>query len=350
MTKLRPVFALPLVLLFSLPALGQSRGGSTSVQPSVQFVTVRGRVVDAETGSPVLDARITLIAMGGTSMGQGQTSLGSDFEFDNIPATIYELRIEADGYQSLQQAFQANSGIIGSITIPIRKIKFVDAGPRGKTVSSRVLQLPAPAREAYQNGIAQLYEKHDPEKSLPFFDKTLKLAPAFYEATYQRGVAYQDLKRTAEAETAFRDAVKASDGKFAPPQFFLASLLSTRQSFAEAEAAARKGLESEPKSPQGHYELARALLGQGKIDEAETEAKASLELSSDLPQNFLLLAAVAANRGQPAEAVKDLDQYLKAVPDGPLSDTVRSQREILREQAGLAKVEAPAPNGPAKPR
>jgi tetratricopeptide (TPR) repeat protein len=345
MSRRGPLFLLPVVLLFCPPVFGQARRGN----PSVQYITVRGRVVDAETGSPVLDARVTLIAMGGTVLGQGQTSLGSDFEFDNIPVTMYELRVEADGYQALDQAFQANSGIIGSITIPIRRIKFVDTSVRGKTVSSRLLQLPAPAREAYHNGITQLYEKKDPEKSLPFFDKTLKLAPAFYEAQFQRGVAYQDLKRTPEAEAAFRDAVKASDGKFAPPQFFLASLLSGRRNFSEAETAARKGLESEPKSPQGHYELARALLGQGKADEAETEAKASLAISSELPQNFLLLAGISATRGQPAEAVKDLDQYLKAVPNGPLSDTVRSQREILRQQAGLAKEQPPSSNGPAKP-
>jgi tetratricopeptide (TPR) repeat protein len=348
MTLRRTVFLLLSMLLFYLPLLAQSRGGNTSA-PSSQLITIRGRIVDAETGSAVLDARVTLMAMG-NFMGQGGTTQGSEFYFDNVPVTMYEIKVEADGYETLQQAFQANLGMVGSLTIPIRRVKFVDTGGRGKVVSSRLLQLPSEARDAYQSGMTQLYDKHDPEKSLALFEKTLKLAPSFYEAQFQLGVAYQNLKRTPEAETAFRGAVKTSEGKYAPPQFYLASLLSGRQDFAAAEAAARKGLESDPKSASGHYELARALLGQGKADDAETEAKASLELSNGLPQNYLLLAAIAANRGQPAEAVKQLDEYLQALPNGPLSQTVRSQREILRQQAGLAKEEAPAPSAPAKPR
>jgi len=346
--KLRNLLLLLLSMaLCSLPAFAQARnpGG----QP-VQLVTVRGRVVDAETGVPVLDARVTLQAMGGAAMGENQSSMGSEFEFDNIPATIYELRVEADGYQSLQQTFQPNIGMIGSLTIPIRKVKFVTTGERGKTASSRLLQLPADARQAYQNGMEQLYEKHDPQKGLELFQQTLKLAPAFYEAKYQMGMAYQDLKRSPDAENSFRDAIKSSDGKYAEPEFALASLLSGRHQFAEAEAEARKGLESEPKSGPGHYELARALLGQGKSSEAETEAKACLELTRDLPQSYVLLAAVAANRGQPAEAVKDLDQFLAAVPTGAYSDSVRAMRENLRKQAGLANSDLPVQeNQPQKP-
>jgi len=350
MSPRKVVFPLSLLFLSVLPLFAQTRGNVNSGQPG-QLVTVRGRIVDAETGAAVLDARISLIAIGGMSMGQGQTSMGSDFIFDNIPAqAMYELKVEADGYQTVQQPFQPSMGMTGYITIPIRKTKFIEVPAKGKAVSSRMLQLPPEARDAYQNGITQLYEKHDPEKSLAFFQKTLSLAPAFYEAQYNLGMAFHDLKRVAEAEAAFRDAEKASAGKYAPPQFALASMFSDRQSYPDAETMARKGLELEPKSAPGHYELARALLGQGKTDDAETEAKASLELSRDLPQNYLLLGAVSANRGQSAEAIKNLDLYLAAVPKGPTSDAVRTYRENLRQQAGLAKQEPSAPISPEKPR
>lgn len=347
MTIQRAVFLFSVALLFSIPVFAQGRGNAS--QPTM-LISIRGRVVDVETGGPVLDARISLIAIGGTAMGQGQTSMGSDFTFDNLPTSaIYELKVEAEGYQTLQQPFQPSMSMSGYLTIPIRRTKFVEVPAKGKTVSNRLLQLPAAARDAFQNGMTQLYEKHSAEKSLPFFEKTLQLAPTFYEAQFQMGVAYQDLKRTPEAEAAFRDAAKSSDGKFAPPQFSLASLLSERQNFAEAETLALKGLESEPKSASGHYELARALLGQGKADQAESEARTSLDLSKDLPQNYLLLAAVTANRGQPADAVKNLDLYLAAVPTGPISDSVRGFREKLREQAGMAKADTAAPGGSAKP-
>jgi tetratricopeptide (TPR) repeat protein len=161
-------------------------------------------------------------------------------------------------------------------------------------------------------------------------------------------VAYQNLKRTPDAMTAFREAVQGSDGKFAPAQFALASLLSEQQSFAEAETVVRKGLESDGKSATGHYELARALLGQGKAPEAETEAKASLELSPKLPQNYLILAAVCANRGQAAEAIEELDAYLRLVPTGPMADSVHTLRENLSKQVPQAKAGGAAE--PQKPR
>ena len=344
----RLLLMLSLPLLLAASAFAQVRSNSA---PSNQLVTIRGRVVDAETGAAVLDARVSLSGVTGGGLSGSQSTMGSEFEFDNIPTQgNYEIVVEADGYRPVRQPFQASYAIGGPFVIPLVRIKFVEKPAVGSAVSARLLQLPAEARDAYQNGMTQLYDKHDAQKSLAFFDKTLKLAPTFYEANYQLGMAYQDLKRTPEAESAFRDAMKASDGKFAPPAFSLASLLSMRQSFAEAESLARKGLQSDPKSASGHYELARALLGQGKADEAETEAKTSLELGSAIPQNYLLLAAIAANRGQPAGAVKDLDKYLEAVPDGPLTASVRSMRENLRQQAGLPKEEAERTNGPAKPQ
>lgn len=338
---------LPAVFLFSTATWSQGRGGAPS-QPLTQSITVRGRVVDAETGSSVLDARVTLIATGGQNGGQGGSNMGSDFEFDNIPtATLFELKVEADGYQTYQQFFQPTAaGMNGYMTIPLRKVKFVESPPKGKVVDARLLQLSGPAREAYQSGMTQLYEKNDPTKSMAFFERTLKLAPAFYEAHYQMGVAHQNLKQTSEAISAYQEAERGSEGKYAPAEFALASLLSEQQKFSDAEAAARKGLVANPKSAAGHYELARSLMGQGKAPEAETEAKASLELTPLLPQNYLLLAAVDANRGQPEPAIEQLDAYLKAVPTGAVADSVRALRESLAKQLPAERTTTAQPPKP----
>ena len=322
------------LFLCTRPAAGQARGPSS--QPS-NIVSVRGRIVDGETGASVLDARVTLIASGGQNGGQGGSSMGSEFQFDNVPAqTLYELKVEADGYATMQQYFQPMSSLSNYMTIPLRRIKFVEVPAKGRVVDARLLQLPGAAREAYQNGMTQLYEKNDAAKSMAFFEKTLKLAPGFYEAHYQMGVAYQNLKKTPEAIGAYQEAAEGSKDKYAPAEFALASLHSEQQKFADAEAAARKGVEADSKSAIGHYELARALLGQGKTEEAESEAKASLELNKDLPQNYLLLAGVCTTRGQTPDAVANLDAYLKAVPSGSLSDSVRTLRDNLSKQVPQA--------------
>jgi tetratricopeptide (TPR) repeat protein len=150
-------------------------------------------------------------------------------------------------------------------------------------------------------------------------------------------MAYRDLKRAQESQASFRHAIQASEGRFSPAQFALASLLSDEKKFAEAEAAARKGLQGENTSAPGHYELARSLLGQGKASEAEAEARATLTMSRELPQAYLLLAAVYEGRNQMQQAVKELDRYLLAVPKGPVSDSVRAVRQDLQRRLLASK-------------
>jgi len=60
--------------------------------------------------------------------------------------------------------------------------------------------------------------------------------------------------------------------------FWLASLFSKGQKFAEAEPLARKAVELNTNSWEANSELARALVGLGRAAEAETSALAASKL------------------------------------------------------------------------
>jgi len=227
------------------------------------------------------------------------------------------------------------------LDIPLQRLKFAETPPSGSKTSSRELQLSQKAREAYHQGLDLLYDKNNPEKSVPLFQQSLQAAPKFYEARYHLGVALEKLGKLADAEAAYREVNQMSEGKYGPAEISLASLLAGANHFPEAEQAARKGLESNPDSARGHYELSRALVGQSKWDEAEKEALVVLKLTKDLPQTYLLLAAAHSQQQRPEEAVKDLDEYLKLVPTGPVSDNARAARDSIQSQIGSAPASVP---------
>ena len=318
------------LLLLTLPSAAQvlGRRGSTLGQT----ITLRGRVVDAETNSAVLQARIRL-----SSSGVARTAVGGDFEFDELPARAnYEITVEADGYQDVREMLDPSVEATGFVVIAMHRFRGRERA-LGSKVTVRLLQLPGAAQEAFLKGMDCLYGKHDPAGSLPFFQETLKLAPKFYEAQYQAGMAYRSLGRAPESEAAFAGAAAASEGHYSPAQFALASVLSDRRKFAEAEVTARNGLQGEDDSGPGHYELARALLGQGKSGEAEKEARTTLARTRNLPQTHLLLAAIYDGRDDPEHAVRELDLYLRDVPKGGVSDSVRALRLDLQRKLLASK-------------
>jgi len=86
------------------------------------------------------------------------------------------------------------------------------------------------------------HEKGDFQMALKFYDEAIKLAPEFPEAEFQRGNALLSLKRTEDAEKAFRRAVELRDD-WTLPMASLGNLLIEKNKFSEAETFLVKAIE-----------------------------------------------------------------------------------------------------------
>jgi len=330
------------------PASFAQRTSSASGAPT-RWQSHSLRVTVREEGTELPVAAATVSARGRTgSSNSDMTNGAGDCYFPALPGDDYEIFANASGYQGATGTVE----LLGDTSLILRLRKVADQNaPGGNAVSVRRLQLPTKAREAYERGLQELHTKHNPEKSLSYFRATLSEAPDFYEAHYQLGMAYDELGRSPEAESEFREAIRLSEGRFGPPQFSLSALLSGRKDYVSAENASRKGLEATPQSAVGHYELARALLGQGKWDAAEQEANTALADARSVPRAYLVLAAIHDQRHEPGKVFHDLTEYLKLMPKGPTSDRMRQRLEEVRKEmekkgaAGVNPAASPQPPG-----
>ena len=196
-------------------------------------------------------------------------------------------------------------------------------------VSVRQLRIPSKALRAYDQGMERLAKKDAPG-SLQHFQRAIAEYADYYEAYDRIGFAYLQLWRVPEAEQAFRKSIELSGEQVAHPLLALGAILNDRQKFAEAESVTRKGLELEPDSWRGHYYLGLALFGLNRLVEAEESVRETLRLKSDFPQAYLLLADVHSHEEDYLSLLRDLDEYLKLVPDGPASAKVNVLREFAK--------------------
>ena len=347
------LFSLSAVLALSfLPARAQrpapraTPGGGNN--PSPRTVTIEGYVRDANSEAPIEHVRVELRHFGSGKAGIAITGARGEFSFPESTGGDYQIVVEQDGYEPLQQPVQISDSMNATgIVLFLHRLEGPHPIAPAGTVSTRQLGLPPKVQEDFNQGLAELYDKHKPEASLPFFARVIAKAPKFYEAYHHSGVAAQKLGRNQEAETAFRKAIELSAGHFADSQITLASLLAGQGKFAEAETLARQGLVDAPGNWAANYELARALMGLHHADDAEKCIREALKARPDMPDAYLLLANIHMNRSDDASLIQDLDNFLRLAPKGPQSDKAREMREQSMKNLEQAKA-AGAPSTPPK--
>jgi tetratricopeptide (TPR) repeat protein len=206
------------------------------------------------------------------------------------------------------------------------------AGSGGPTVSVRQLSIPEKARDAMTKGVSLLYQKADYPGSIKQFQRAIAAYPDFYEAYAQMGLAYMNMKNSAESEKALRKSIEISQGKYADSLFILAALFTGAHRYEDAEPLARKAVSDDPNSWHAQSELAQALLGLERADEAEQYAQAAAKLQPENPTLRLLLADIhIALRNAPA-LLDDLNAYLKLAPNGPSAAQVRERRDQIQQR------------------
>lgn len=345
MTRLSGVFpALAVLLLCAAPARTQVRppgSGSTA-----RTFSISGTVRDQETSQTIEMLKVELKKLTGEVVSTSFTRSNGEFSFSGLPNGVYYIVIEEKGYEPVREGVEIFNASRSGIFIFLRKPFEVTQTASGASVSARELSIPRKAHEALEKGRARLYDKNDFRGSLALFERAVGTLPTYYEAYHMMGVAYMRLEQPAEAEQAFRKAIELSSQNYPPPYVDLAALLTSQKRFADAEPLARHGVELNASAWQGHYELARALLGLNQLDPAEKSARQARTLKSDFAPAHLLLANIHIRKQDTRALIEDLDAYLKIEPNGPNSEQARRTREKL--QQALAKSQPP-PADPPKP-
>jgi tetratricopeptide (TPR) repeat protein len=286
--------------------------------------------------------RVDLKRFTGETVSTAFTRSNGEFEFAGITNGAYQVVIDVQEYEPIRENVEIQNFNKAGMILYLRKPLQLNVVPKGDSISAHQLSLPRKAQDAFQKGMERLYDKDDAQGSLLHFQKAIAGAADFYEAYFEMGVAYAHLKQLTEAEAAFRKAVELSQEHYVQAEIALAALLSNIGRFAEAEPFARLGMDLDRTMWQGHFELARALVGINQWEEAEKRALEAKAIKSDVPQVYLLLANIHIKKQNYPALVDDLESYLKIEPEGTSSAQARNTIEQVRRLMATAKNAPPS--------
>jgi hypothetical protein len=301
---------------------------------------IAGKITTDVDNSPLQNIEIRLRTEAGQIVTTTFSSPTGNFNFSDLAGGNYVLTIEIQGYEKVEKDVRLTTIPSLTVNIPLHKAvggrpEFgTGATPKGDAVSARELALPPKAQNALAKGRERLYQKRDPAGSIPFFRKVLEISPGFYDGHYLEGVAYTQQGQLSEAESAFRKAIDESEHHFAEPCFALASLLTDKKQFIDAEELSHEGMQADPEAWRGYYELSRALLGQGKFAEAETNGMEARKRKTDFPGLYLILANIHMQLHKNEEVLEDVNAYLNLEPEGPASGQARAIKSQMERALG----------------
>ncbi len=336
---------LAVLLLFPQPSWSQGRvpGRDTTSRT----LLIRGTLRNNDTSQPMENIKVDLKKLTGEVVSTAFTRTNGEFEFAGLSSGVYYLVVEEKGYEPLRESVELLGAPRWGVQLFLRRPLEFGKSAAGTTVSARELSIPRKAHEAMEKGLNRLHEKNDFKGSLPFFQRAVAELPTYYEAYYELGVAYLRLGQQAEAEQALRKSIEISENTYFPALVDLAAMLSNAQRFAEAEPVARRSLELDTNPWQGHFQLARALVGLNRVEAAEKSGLEARTRKPDFAQLHLLLANIHIRQRAYPALLEDLDSYLRLEPNGAMSAQARDMREKIR--TNLAKTQNTEAAGSPKP-
>lgn len=307
-------------------------------QPVAHSYTIQGSLrLTSNSPAPEL-IKVELKKFSGEVVAATYTHENGEFRFAGLSGGIYLVVIEEEGFEPIHERIELRTDTERRLHFYLREPpKPSDGSSKAAAVSARELALSHKPGEALRKGREALFVKKDPGESLEHFNKLVREAPAFYEAHFYRGLALSEMGLLDQAEASLRKAIEQSGQTHIQSFLTLASLLSNHKRYAEAEPLARKGTELDAASGLGHFELARALHGVHRFDEALKAAETAKGLRPDFPKLYLLLINIHIRRGDARQVLAAMDEYLRLLPQGAMSDNVRAERKKLLENMARAR-------------
>jgi tetratricopeptide (TPR) repeat protein len=333
-----PLFAIISILLFSFSAFAQSdmpgatsmgNGGQNTIQGDI--ITPNGQRLDR----PVI-VRLNTIR------GELTTTSNSNgsFAFRNLAGGRYVVRVEVEGYTPATE----------TVDIPHPQSSLTGSQARGQNYSVQLYLRPGsgaavtkgvvsandppkPALDLYNKALESV-KAGERDKAIEHLKAALAIHPNFPAALNGLGVQYMKLGNYQSAYEAFNTALTIT------PDSFILHLncgitLFQLNKFAEAEKEFSAALLKNEASGAAHIYRARALIALNRLDDAVKDLKRAVAIGGDdvkIAHRFL--AGIYIEKGENAEAVKELELYLKTGSAAKETDQIKNLIKELNKKGG----------------
>jgi len=280
------------------------------------LANLRGIVYSEATNQRIRHASVWLCDDGGNRMQESITTESGEFAFLGLRAGSFILRISAPGYEPTDMHVDVNFGTEHGISIFLKTSR-ASGAPVGPSISVHELSMPKSARDLVGSGKKRLFADKNPQKALKDFESAVAKAPAYYEAYYLIGMTYLSLQDPAQAEKNLQKSVDLSNQSYADAVLALALLLVGRRDTTRGEPLLRQGLELNPNSWVGFFELGKLELYRDHFEPALQAAENAQSLAPDQPMVYRLLSLIHLKQRNYSAALVDLDAYIRLDPDSP---------------------------------
>jgi hypothetical protein len=330
-----------LAALLSIPAAG--------FLPAVANpnANLAGIVYSESTNQRIRHASVWLCDSGGNRLQDSVTSDSGEFSFLSVHAGAFILKVSAPGYQTAEIPVEVNFGSERGISVFLKAAKTSAAGVPPATISAHEAGMPQSARDLVDSGKKKLYGDKNPPKALSDFESAVAKAPGYYEAYYLIGMTYLTLGDPARAEANLQKSVDLSSQTYPDAVLALAILWLGRHDATRGEPLLRHGLELNPNSWVGFFELGKLEMYREHFDAALAAAQNAKFLAPEQPLVYRLLSLIHLKQKNYAAALADLDAYIRLDPDSP--DGLHAKQVRADTEKRLANTHPPAAAAPDSP-
>jgi len=278
--------------------------------------SIGGHVYLEDNIHPARGITVDLLSAEHTSVATARTDDSGEFRFGGVQPTQYFVSVQLSDYEPISISIDLTDEVGDNLNIYLKSIVQTRNSTSTLAVSVHELSMPPKARKLFSSGQKKLYQDQDAKAAVADFEQALAVAPTYYEASYQLGMAYLALNNGPLAEIAFRKSIETSGDTYGEADVRLGALL-LDHSNADAENVIRKGVQLSPNFWRGHYELGRALVIQKRLPEALSAAEKARELAPKMAPVYHLLSSIHFLQGNYPALLQDLDTYISLDPDSP---------------------------------
>ena len=319
-----------LFLLFASPL---------SAQADSQTATRRVIIHIASTQQAGCDrsARATL------SGGAGHIAAGSpndncEIIVSDVPLGIYHLGILGSRSSKFEGAVQLDATTPREVKVEVSlaAAQPTDVKSRPNIVGFADLKVPPGAKKEFARAYG-LAEKQDFAGAIRRLDKAIALYPDFAGAYNNLAVAYAQVGDPVHEAEALRRALTIDD-HFAPAYLNLGRMYIDVGNFPDAEIALAKASTFDPANSDALILLAYAEFIDRRFDAAIATSRKAHALGKDHAIAHRVAAGAFEGKAEDADAIAELNIFLKEEPHGARADDARKQLAKLKRRTELERL------------
>jgi len=326
MARLRKQICILLLVLITPSKTVSQLGHNTA--------TVSGMVLTEGRNQRITQVLVRLCDVGGNLIEQLITSDSGEFAFRGVQLGRYILTFEANDFQNAEVHLDLSFASDRGMTVYMKPVAAEPtAAPPGPTVSAHELSIPQNARDLVASGKKKVYVDKNPEAGLQEFQYAVAVAPGYYEAYLEIAMAYLSMGKVNEAQENFRKSIDVSHDTYGDADVGLGTVLVEKGDLDSGEKTIRRGVELNPNSWRGFYELGKLDLGRDHLDLSLKSAERARTLAPNTPIIYRLLANIHLRQKNYADLLGDLDAYIRLDPNSPAGLRAVQMREQIAQEA-----------------